>query len=126
MYGLRGPIIDAFTWLLGFILPQELHPVFRFLMLVAGCVILAYGMTIVIKSDAGTGPNDLVSVVLSDKIHRSFGIVRLAVDAAFTLIGFVLGGVAGVGTIVCVALVGPVAGVFLPINEKMVNRWVEK
>ena len=121
-----GPIIDAFTWLLGFILPQELHLVFRVLMLVAGCVILAYGMTIVIQSDAGTGPNDLVAVVLADKIHRNFGIVRLIVDAIFTLLGFVLGGVVGVGTIVCVALVGPVAGVFLPINGKLVKRWVDK
>ena len=119
-----GPIIDAFTWLLGFILPQELHLVARALMLVAGCVILAYGMTIVIKSDAGTGPNDLVAVVLADKIRRPFGIVRLIVDAVFTFLGFLFGGVVGVGTIVCAALVGPVAGVFLPINEKLVQRWV--
>ena len=42
----------------------------RILMLVLGCVILAYGMTIVIKSDAGTGPNDLVAVVISDKTKK--------------------------------------------------------
>ena len=41
-------------------------------------------------------------------------------DAAFALAGFLLGGQVGVGTLICVALVGPVAGVFLPINEKMV------
>ena len=39
-------------------------------MLVLGCIILAYGMTIVIKSDAGTGPNDLVAVVISDKTKK--------------------------------------------------------
>ena len=32
----------------------------------SGCVILAFGMTNVIKFDAGTGPNDLVTVVISD------------------------------------------------------------
>ncbi len=31
-------------------------------LLVAGCLILAFGMTIVIRSQAGTGPNDLVAV----------------------------------------------------------------
>ena len=91
-------------------------------MLVAGCVILAYGMTIVIRSDAGTGPNDLVAVVLSDKTKKKFGIVRLFVDAAFAALGFALGGVVGAGTIVCIALVGPVAGFFLPINERLVKR----
>ena len=46
------------------------------------------------------------------------------VDAAFAVIGYALGGVVGAGTIVCIALVGPVAGVFLPVNEKLVNRIV--
>ena len=121
-----GPIIDAFTWLFQKVLPSELHFFLRVLMLVAGCVILAYGMTIVIKSDAGTGPNDLVSVVLADKIKKQFGIVRLSVDAIFTLLGFILGGVVGVGTIVCVALVGPVAGIFLPLNERMIEGYIKR
>ena len=117
-----GPIIDIFTWLLKLVLPEDLSLFGRIVMLVLGCVILAYGMTIVIKSDAGTGPNDLVAVVISDKLHKKFGIVRLLVDAVFAAIGYVLGGTVGAGTIVCIALVGPVAGIFLPINEKLVKR----
>ncbi len=117
-----GPIIDFFTWILGKILPAEIHIAGRILMLVLGCIILAYGMTIVIKSEAGTGPNDLVAVVISDKTHGKFSIIRLLVDAVFTLIGFLFGGVVGAGTIVCVALVGPVAGFFLPINERMIKK----
>ena len=88
--------------------------------IVRTCILLA-GLTIVIKSDAGTGPNDLVAVVLSDKLHRSFSVVRLVVDGAFAAIGFSLGGTLGAGTIVCVALVGPVAGIFLPVSEKLVS-----
>ena len=119
---LGGPIIDFFTWLLQLILPADLSLVWRIVMLVLGCVILAYGMTIVIKSDAGTGPNDLVAVVISDKTKVKFWIIRLAVDAVFAGLGFLLGGTVGAGTIVCVALVGPVAGIFLPLNEKMVRK----
>ena len=121
-----GPIIDFFTWLLGLVLGSELAFWTRIVMLVLGCVILAYGMTIVIKSDAGTGPNDLVAVVISDKTKKKFGIIRLVVDGVFAAIGFALGGVLGAGTIVCIALVGPVAGVFLPINERMINKILKK
>ena len=121
-----GPIIDFFTWLLGLVLGSEVPLWGRIIMLVLGCVILAYGMTIVIKSDAGTGPNDLVAVVISDKSKKKFGIIRLIVDGVFAAIGFALGGVLGAGTIVCIALVGPVAGVFLPINEKMINKICNK
>ena len=121
-----GPIIDFFTDILNHILPLEKTNSLRFLMLVLGCVILAYGMTIVIKSDAGTGPNDLVAVVISDKIRKKFSITRLVVDICFTLIGFLLGGTVLYGTLVCVALVGPVAGIFLPINGKLVEKTVNK
>ena len=78
-------------------------------------------MTMVIRSDAGTGPNDLVALVISEKKKWKFSVVRVTVDALFVLCGFLLGGVAGAGTLVCMFLVGPVAGLFLPIN----GRWIE-
>ena len=121
-----GPIIDGFTLLLGSSLGNLDSIVLRVLMLVAGRVILAYGMTIVIRSDAGTGPNDLVALVISEKRGWKFSIVRVAVDAFFTLAGFLLGGVAGLGTLICMFLVGPVAGFFLPINEKLVEHLIRK
>ena len=36
----------------------------------------------------GPGPNDLVAVVLSDKLHRKFSMVRIFVDATFVVLGF--------------------------------------
>ena len=94
----------------------------RILVLAVGCVILAYGMTIVIKSDAGTGPNDLVAIVISDKLHRKFSVVRIIVDVCFVTVGWLLGGTFGIGTIICAALVGPVAGFFLPHNQRIIER----
>ncbi len=117
-----GPIIDFFTRLLQFMFAQERTLWFKLPVLALGCVILAFGMTIVIKSDAGTGPNDLVALVISEKTHKKFGIVRIIVDVSFVVVGFLLGGSFGVGTIVCACLVGPVAGFFLPHSEKIVER----
>ena len=121
-----GPIIDVFTVVLAPVFTITDSFVFKLLMLALGCVILAYGMTIVIKSDAGTGPNDLVAVVISDKLKKKFSIVRIIVDLSFVIIGFVLGGSLGIGTIICAFCVGPVAGHFLPINEKIVNGILKK
>lgn len=121
-----GPIIDFFSWMLGGILNADSVFWFRVVMLAAGCVILAFGMTIVIKSDAGTGPNDLVALVISEKSGIKFSIVRVATDFTFVLLGFFLGGVFGVGTIICAFLVGPVADFFLPRSERIVSRIVGK
>ena len=91
-----GPIIDFYTWIL--------NPLFG----------------------EGTGLpvriGMLVAVVISDKIRKPFSIIRVLVDAAFVAAGFLLGGLVGAGTLVCVVLVGPVAGWFLPVNGRLVER----
>jgi hypothetical protein len=120
-----GPIIDFFTRLLTPLFTQVASLPARILILALGCVILAYGMTIVIKSDAGTGPNDLVAIVISDKLHRKFSIVRIIVDVCFVAVGWLLGGTFGLGTIICAALVGPVAGIFLPFNGQIIEKIVK-
>ena len=121
-----GPIIDFFTLLLGGVFNAGSPVWLRFVMLAAGCVILAFGMTMVIKSDAGTGPNDLVALVISEKMKWRFGIVRICTDAVFVIVGFLLGGVFGAGTVICAFLVGPVADIFLPRNEKWINALLQK
>lgn len=117
-----GPIIDFFTRILNTFIHAGNPFALRIATLAAGCVILAFGMTIVIKSDAGTGPNDLVAIVISDKLSKPFGRVRIIVDFCFVAIGFLLGGAVGIGTIISAFLVGPIAGVFLPYSEKIVDR----
>ena len=117
-----GPIIDMFTLILKPVVSENSPLPYKLIILALGCVILAYGMTIVIKSDAGTGPNDLVAVVISDKTKQSFGIVRVITDISFVLAGFLLGGSVGLGTVICAACVGPVANIFLPINEKLIQK----
>ncbi len=85
---LGGPIIDLWTVPLAPLFPDALALPWRLLTLVTGCVILAFGMTVVIRSEAGTGPNDLVAVVLSDRTGKPFGPVRVAVDVLFALSGW--------------------------------------
>ena len=117
-----GPIIDFFTMLLSPLFANAESLVVRIIVNVIGCVILAFGMTIVIKSEAGTGPNDLVGVVISDKTKKPFGIVRVLVDLFFTGVGFALGGTVGIGTIICAFFVGPVANFFFPSVESAVKK----
>ncbi len=114
-----GPIIDIFTRLLqGFGIGEAALWV-KIIVLVLGCGILAFGMSVVIRSEAGTGPNDLVAVVISDKTKLRFGAVRIATDVLFVLIGFLLGGRFGIGTIICAFLVGPVAEFCMPFSASL-------
>ena len=123
---LGGPIIDLWSVPLGPLFHDGSAMGWRLLALVLGCVILAFGMTIVIRSEAGTGPNDLVAVIISDFSKKPFGAVRVLVDAAFALTGWLLGGVVGLGTLVCVGLVGPCAQVFLPVSGRLCDGCLRK
>lgn len=121
-----GPIIDFFTAILGSFINSGNPFIMRIVTLAAGCVILAFGMTIVMKSDAGVGPNDLVAISISDKLHKAFGKTRIVVDVTFVVVGFVLGGSLGIGTIICAFLVGPVAEIFLPFHDKWIPPVIQK
>lgn len=117
-----GPSIDFFTWLFGGYINGDASMIIRVASMLIGCVILAAGMSIVINSNAGTGPNDLVAVILSDKIEKvEFRWVRVGCDLFFVVLGFFLGGTVGVGTIVAVCLTGPLVQFWLPITKKLVN-----
>lgn len=117
-----GPIIDFFTWLLSPLAIGQAALALKVIVLMLGCCILAFGMSIVIRSEAGTGPNDLVAVVISDKSGVRFGIVRVATDFLFVLVGFLLGGRFGIGTIICAFLVGPVAELVMPFSASLVAK----
>ena len=116
-----GPIIDLFTWLFGGYINGDAAMPVRVVSMVLGCVILSAGMSIVINSNAGTGPNDLVAIILSDKIASvEFRWVRVGCDLFFVVLGFLLGGTVGVGTIVAVFLTGPFVQFWLPRTKRVV------
>ena len=139
-----GPIIDLFSWLLGGVVNPELAMPLRIVAMLAGCVFLAAGMSMVIKSDAGTGANDLVAVILSDKLRRQFRWTRVGVDICFAIVGFLLwlrfdvghffenmSGLLlrsplGIGTVAAALLIGPLAQFFFPTMGRIANAAVAR
>ena len=123
---LGGPIIDVYSVWLSPLVRGDGPLSLRLPLLVLGCVILAFGMTIVIRSEAGTGPNDLVAVVLSEKLRKPFGPTRVIVDLLFAGAGYLLGGTVGLGTLICAFVVGPAAQLFMPFSQRLVNTCVSQ
>ena len=84
----------------------------------------------VIMTDAGSGPNDLFSLIVSDAINKrkkiEFRWIRIVTDIMFTVVGFLLGGVLGIGTLVTAFLTGPIVQVFLAPCRKLTNAVLAK
>lgn len=122
-----GPIIDLFTLLFQPYIHAASPMALRVASMLAGCVILSAGMSMVINSNAGTGPNDLVAVILSDKLPSiQFRYVRIGCDVFFVALGYLLGGTVGAGTLVAVCLTGPLVQFFLPRTKKPIRAFLKE
>ena len=117
-----GPVIDFGIWAFGRFINADASIILRALSMVFGCITLALGIAITICSNAGAGPNDLISVIFADKLHKQLRCVRMAVDAIFVVTGFLLGGKIGVGTVVAVLLVGPSIQFWLKLTKKVLGE----
>lgn len=82
-----GWIIDFFLWIFGDSVSSASPMWQRVAVMVLGCVILSLGMSVVIESNSGTGPNDLIAIILTDKLqpkfHLEFRWVRIACDVFY-------------------------------------------
>ena len=120
-----GPIIDIFTGMLQGTIHSGNPFILRVLTVMVGCIILSFGMTIVMESDAGTGPNDLVAIAISDKLHTPFGMTRTVTDISFIVAGWIMGGIFGIGTVICAFLVGNIAERFLPFQRNWISKVIQ-
>lgn len=90
--------------------------------MLAGTIVLSFGLSLAMSANAGIASNDLASIVISNKTHIAFRWVRIAVDLTLVAAGFLLGGVIGVGTIAGALLTGPVTQFFSPFHLKATRR----
>ncbi|WP_308788810.1 hypothetical protein [Phycicoccus endophyticus] len=68
-----------------------------------------------IGSQLGPGPRDGLMTGLHRRTGRSIRLVRSCLEVGVVLLGWLLGGVVGVGTLVYALLIGPVVQAFLPL-----------
>jgi len=102
-----GKSVDFFNWL---------HPVApcrsmvtAIPMMLLGLVILAYTQYAYMAASLGCGPRDTLLVGLAKRSGRiPIGAVSVALLSTATLIGWLLGGPVGIGTLLCAFGAGPI------------------
>lgn len=107
---LIGVVIDLTLWLA----PAEVAaPWQQWVLLVGGTVVVAVGSGLYIGAGLGPGPRDGLMTGLG---HRGIpiGLARAAIEVSVLLIGWLLGGTVGIGTVVFAFGVGPLVGWLLP------------
>ena len=88
-------------------------------MFVAGLVLLAFATGLYIAADFGPGPRDGLMTGLVRVTGWPVWLVRTLIEGSVLLIGFLLGGPVGVGTVLFAFGVGPLIGWFLPWTTRL-------
>lgn len=115
---LIGLFIDLFNWLL----PDVSSTAGQTIFFVLGVIVLSYGVGIYVSPNLGAGPRDSLMLLFVDKFGWSLRVVRTAIEAVVTLLGFLLGGPVGVGTIIVVLLSGQIIQFALPQCRKLLLK----
>jgi len=94
----------------------------RAVMLAGGVALNGIATGCYIGAGLGPGPRDGLMTGLVGRTGRSIRLVRTGIEATVLLIGWLLGGTVGIGTVVYAAAIGPLAHVFIPLFSRGLTR----
>lgn len=120
-----GMVLDGVMNFLSLLQVNSYFLGIKIMMFVGACVIVCIGFPILKSSDIGVAPNDLFYLALVKRLNMPYRIVRASMDAIYMLVGISLGGVIGIGTVLCILLLGPLIDFFFPKVERVVNCFLQ-
>lgn len=85
----------------------------RWVLMLGGVVLVAIGSGYYIGAGLGSGPRDGLMTGLARR-GVNVGVVRTAIELTVLVVGLVLGGTAGFGTVAFTLGIGPLVAFFLP------------
>ena len=121
-----GPIIDLGVRVVSYFPVESYNYAIKALLVAFGCFIIAIGFSVLSAANVGVAPNDIVPFIIQDKTKVEYRWIRIALDGGFLIIGFLLGGTVGIGTVIAMLSTGPFIQFCLPYGEKIVNLIVNK
>ncbi len=98
--------------------PDGLLP--RWALFLAGVVLLAVATGIYVGAGMGPGPRDGLMTGLSKRLGWPIWVSRTLIEGSVLLLGWLLGGNIGWGTVVFAVLIGPLCHVTIPLFGRLV------
>ncbi|PRX24224.1 hypothetical protein BX659_12448 [Orenia metallireducens] len=108
---LVGFVIDGIMLLL----PDPASLIFRYIYLFLGLIVFGFGVGVYISAECGTGPRDSLMVALDKKLKVDISWIRTSIEIFILIIGYILGGPVGIGTVLSALAIGPIMGFSLKL-----------
>ncbi len=113
-----GLFVDVADVLMAPIFALSDGVLYRWVIFAAGLLLLTASCALMICRCPGMSVLDAVVTRVAEKLRCSFRSVRMTIDAALMLTGFLLGGVVGIGSVAAVLGTGPLIQWFSQFGKK--------
>ncbi|MEO4055112.1 YitT family protein [Solibacillus sp. CAU 1738] len=115
---LAGIFIDIFN----FLIPTFNSVWMQFFAFVSGFFLLGIGCGMYIVANLGAGPRDMLMLFIVHRFNWSVTFARTTMEVSVALLGFLLGGPVGIGTVLMALCLGPIVQFAIKWNEKIFTR----
>ena len=102
-------------------LPHPEQQIYQFIQVLLGTILVGIGSGFYLTANLGPGPRDGWMTGLQRITNIPIGRVRTTIEIIALLIGWKLGGVFGLGTIIFAILIGPVVALFLQLTDRILG-----
>lgn len=113
-----GLFIDFFNW----IIPDPYSYSMQLIDFVLGIVLIAVGAGIYISANLGAGPRDSLMLFIVEKFSCSITVARTIMEVVVAIVGYLLGGPIGIGTIIMAFALGPIIQITLRYSRILLRK----
>ncbi|WP_443742993.1 membrane protein YczE [Streptomyces pinistramenti] len=107
-------VLACFSDLGLFLIPPDLGLPARAGLLVGGILLNGLSVAVYVGARFGPGPRDGLMTGASAVTGRSMRLIRTLIEISVLAVGWLLGGTAGIGTVLYALTVGPITQFFMP------------
>ncbi len=89
------------------LIPEPRDIIGQFVMLIVSIALIGVASLFYLRVQLGAGPRDGLMVGLVSRLDRPVSHVRIAIEGTVLVLGYILGGPVGIGTLINALLLGP-------------------
>ena len=116
---ISNAIIIAFTIdLFVYLLPLSKNTFLSIVEMIIGILLVGIGSDIYLITNLGPGTRDGLMKGISENFQKPIYLIRLSIEIIVVILGWLLGGTVGLGTLMFAVLIGPIISVSLIVIKR--------
>lgn len=123
---LVAPLIQGFSWMVNGLIPDMQSLGINIVIVLIGCTVLSLGAGLYSGTGLGLSPYDLIAIMIAERKPIAFRWMRIITDVICVIVGWLLGSVVGIGTVIVALCMGPLISLFKEKTEEYLRKSHEK